>query len=221
MLRNTTMVAALCASAALMACGGDDKQAQNPQQTQCPQGQYFDGQFCQNMQQQPAATAPAATTPAPAGTTAPPPIPVATATTGAPAQTADATTAAAATQLLGPLAQQHAMAGAKPVGSAIAGNFQTGQSLEGQVQLNPGKCYTVVGIALPPATDLDIQLVPVAAIPGLPAAVMAADNSVGTTAVVGAKPNCFKWALPMGAPVKVIVTMKGGSGMAAAQVYEK
>ncbi len=59
-----------------------------------------------------------------------------------------------------------------------------------------------------------------AAIPGLPAAVMAADNSVGTTAVVGAKPNCFKWALPMGAPVKMIVTMKGGSGMAAAQVYE-
>ncbi len=67
MLRNTTMVAALCASAALMACGGDDKQAQNPQQTQCPPGQYFDGQFCQNMQQQPAATAPAATTPRPPG----------------------------------------------------------------------------------------------------------------------------------------------------------
>jgi hypothetical protein len=220
MLRNTTMVAALCASAALMACGGDDKQAQNPQQTQCPPGQYFDGQFCQNMQQQPAATAPAPTTTAPT-TTAPPPIPVATATSGAPAQTADATTSAAATQLLGPLAQQHAMPGAKPLGAAIAGNFQTGQSLEGQVQLSPGKCYTVVGVALPPATDLDIQLVPVAAIPGLPAAVMAADNAVGTTAVVGGKPNCFKWALPMGAPVKVIVTMKGGSGMAAAQVYEK
>jgi hypothetical protein len=219
MLRNTTMVAALCASAALMACGGDDKQAQNPQQTQCPPGQYFDGQFCQNMQQQqPAATAPAATTAAPA---VPPPIPVATATTGAPAQSADAATAAAATQLLGPLAQQHAMPGAQPVGSAIAGNFQTGQSLETQIQMNPGKCYTVVGVALPPATDLDIQIVPVAAIPGLPAAVMAADNSVGTTAVVGAKPNCFKWALPMGAPVKVIVTMKEGSGMAAAQVYEK
>jgi hypothetical protein len=113
------------------------------------------------------------------------------------------------------------MPGAQPVGSAIAGNFQTGQSLETQIQMNPGKCYTVVGVALPPATDLDIQIVPVAAIPGLPAAVMAADNSVGTTAVVGAKPNCFKWALPMGAPVKVIVTMKEGSGMAAAQVYEK
>lgn len=221
MLRNTTMVAALCASAALVACGGDDKQAQSPQATQCPPGQYFDGQFCQTMQ--PAATAPApAATAAPApATPAPSPVPVATAQAGTPAQSADATTAAAVTQLLGPLAKEHAMPGAQPVGQAIAGNFQEGQSLEAQVQFNPGKCYTVVGIALPPATDLDIQIAPISALPGLPVAVLAADNSVGTTAIVGGKPNCVKWALPMGAPMKVIVTMKGGSGMAAAQVYEK
>src|SRR5688500_501109 len=47
MLRTGTMMAALATSAMLLACGGDDKQAQNPQQQQCPQGQYFDGQFCQ------------------------------------------------------------------------------------------------------------------------------------------------------------------------------
>ncbi|HVJ14584.1 MAG TPA: hypothetical protein VM686_04050 [Polyangiaceae bacterium] len=220
MLRTGTMMAALVTSAMLMACGGDDKQAQNPQQQQCPQGQYFDGQFCQNMQgqQQQQQPPPAQTTAAPPPTS---PIPVATATTGAPAQAADPASAAAATALLGPLAQQHAMPGAKPLGSAVAGNFQQGQSLETTVQMSPGKCYTVVGVALPPMTDLDIQLVPTLAMPGLPAAILAADNTQGAQAIVAGKPNCYKWALPMGAPVKMIVTAKTGSGMAAAQVYEK
>jgi hypothetical protein len=145
---------------------------------------------------------------------------VATATAGAPAQQADPAAATAATALLDPLAKQHAP-GAKPLGTAVAGNFQQGQSLETTVQMSPGKCYTVVGVGLPPITDLDIQLVPTAAIPGLPAAVIAADNSQSAQAIVAGAPNCFKWALPLGAPVKMIVTAKAGSGMAAAQVYEK
>jgi len=56
---------------------------------------------------------------------------------------------------------------------------------------------------------------------GLPAAVIAADNSAGAQAIVAGAPNCYKWALPLGAPVKMIVTAKAGSGVAAAQVYEK
>ncbi len=224
MLRTGTTIVVLAASAAMMACGGDDKQAQNPQPSQCPPGQYFDGQYCQlaqgqQQQQQPQQQQ---QQPPPAATTAaPPPIPVATATTGAPAQQADATTAAAATQLLTPLAQQNTMPGAKPLGPALAGNFQQGQSLEQTFQMSPGKCYTVVGAGLPTIQNLDIQIVPTAALPGLPAAVMAADSTQGSTAVVGGKPNCFKWALPMGAPVKMIVTVTAGQGAAAAQVYEK
>jgi hypothetical protein len=219
MLR-TGMIAALVTSATLLACGGDDKPAENPQASQCPAGQFFDGQFCQmaqGQQPQPAGTAPAATagTPPPAS-----PIPVATATAGAPAQQADPASAAAATALLGALAKKHAP-GAKPLGTAVAGNFQQGQSLETTVQMTPNKCYTVVGQGLPPITDLDIQLVPTAAIPGLPAAVMASDNTQGAEAIVAGSPNCFKWVLPLGAPVKMIVTAKAGSGMAAAQVYEK
>ena len=107
------------------------------------------------------------------------------------------------------------------VGSAIAGNFQQGQSLEAQVQMNPGKCYTVVGVGLPPIQNLDIALIPAVAIPGLPAATMAADNTVGANAVVGDKPNCFKWAFPMSGMMKVVMTVSQGSGVAAAQVYEK
>jgi hypothetical protein len=146
--------------------------------------------------------------------------PVATSAPGTPAQALDATSAAAATQLLGPLAQQSAP-GAKAVGTAVAGNFQQGQVLETQVQMNPGKCYTIVGAAVPTVTNLDIELVPLMPVPGLTSPVMAADQSQGPTAVVGAAPNCFKWALPVAGPMKVVVRVSAGQGMAAAQVFEK
>ncbi len=211
----------------LVACGGDDKPANTgqPAATQCPPGQYFDGQLCQTPgaavgQPQPVATAPAPATPGetPPATGAPPPV--ATSAAGSPAQQLDAASAAAATQLLGALATQHAP-GAKAVGTAIAGNFQQGQVLESQVQMNPGKCYTVVGAALPTVQNLDIELVPLMPVPGLASPVMAADQTQGPTAVVGAAPNCFKWALPVGGPMKVVVRVSAGQGMAAAQVYEK
>lgn len=205
-----------------LACGGDDKPANTggPGATQCPPGQYFDGQMCQNPNAavQPTATAaPAATAAPPVGTVAPP---VATSAPGTPAQALDATSLAAVTQLLTPLAQQNAP-GAKPVGTAIGGNFQQGQILESQVQMNPGKCYTVVGAAMPTVQNLDIELVPLMPVPGLASPIMAADQSQGPTAVVGANPNCFKWALPVGGPMKVIVRVSAGQGMAGAQVYEK
>jgi len=55
----------------------------------------------------------------------------------------------------------------------------------------------------------------------MPAAVVAADSSQGATAIVGQQPNCYKWALPMGGTMKVVVSVSGGQGMAAAQVFEK
>jgi hypothetical protein len=228
--RFAARFAAASALVGLVACGGDEKTPANtgqPGATQCPPGQYFDGQLCQTPgaatgQPQPSAAAPAtgvpgATTPA-AGTPAAPPV--ATSAPGTPAQTLDATSAAAATQLLGALATQNAP-GAKAVGTAIAGNFQQGQILESQVQMNPGKCYTVVGAAVPTVQNLDIELVPLMPVPGLASPVMAADQTQGPTAVVGASPNCFKWALPVGGPMKVVVRVSAGQGIAAAQVYEK
>jgi hypothetical protein len=229
MSRNTSISLLLLSGLGLLtACGGDDKNAQTgqPAAVQCPPGQIYDGRLCQTVGATPGAaptavattptTTPDATAPAATG------IPgVATTATGPTAQALDPTAAQAATQLIAPLGTQHAPAGAKPVGSAIAGNFQQGQSLEAQVQMNPGKCYTVVGVGLPPVTNLDISLVPALPIPGLPAATMAADNSVASTAIVGDKPNCFKWAFPMSGMMKVIMTVSQGSGVAAAQVFEK
>jgi hypothetical protein len=229
MSRYTSMSFLLLSSVGLLAaCGGDDKQALTgqPGAVQCPPGQIYDGRLCQTVGAPGATTAPVGTAP-PAATAAPTAgvptaIPgVATTATGPTATPLDPTQAQAATQLITPLGTQHAPAGAKAVGSAIAGNFQQGQSLEAQVQMNPGKCYTVVGVGLPPVTNLDIALVPALPIPGLPAATMAADNTVGSTAIVGDKPNCFKWAFPMSGMMKVIMTVSQGSGVAAAQVFEK
>ncbi len=230
MSRNTSMSFLLLSSLGLLAACGEDKPAETgqPGAVQCPPGQIYDGRLCQTV----GAAAPATTTPAPATTTpapatgapgtAVPGLPgVATTAAGPTAAPLDPTAAQAATQLIAPLGAQHAPAGAKPVGSAIAGNFQQGQSLEAQVQMNPGKCYTIVGVGLPPVTNLDIALVPAVAIPGLPAATMAADNTVGANAIVGDKPNCFKWAFPMSGMMKVVMTVSQGSGVAAAQVFEK
>lgn len=212
-----------------LACGGEDKPANTGGvgATQCPPGQYFDGQMCQTpgAPLQPTATAPAPGAPGavPTAPVAAPPIaapPVATAAPGTPAQALDAASLSIVTQMLAPLATQHAP-GAKPVGTAIGGNFQQGQILESQIQMNPGKCYTVVGAALPTVQNLDIELVPLMPVPGLASPVMAADQTQGPTAVVGGTPNCFKWALPVGGPMKVILRASAGQGLAAAQVYEK
>jgi len=222
MSRNTSMSFLILSGLGLLSACGEDKPAETggAGASQCPPGQYFDGRFCQTQGAAPAGTAAAPGTTAAPGAALPPGV-VATSAAGPTATPLDPTAAQAATQLIAPLGAQHAVAGAKPIGSAIAGTFQTGQSLEAQVQMNPGKCYTVVGVGLPPVQNLDISLVPAVGIPGLPAATMAADNTVGANAIVGDKPNCFKWALPMSGMMKVIMTVSAGSGVAAAQVFEK
>jgi hypothetical protein len=225
------VLCAVVALSALSGCGGDDKSSNvgQPAATQCAPGQYFDGRICQSQTGAPVATtpgaAPAGTVPgaAPAGT-APaglPGLPVATASAGPTATPLDPATAQAVTSLIAPLAASAAAPGAKAVGAAIAGNFAQGQSLDQTVQMNPGKCYTIVGVGVPTVQNLDIQLVPSISIPGLPPAVVASDSTVGSNAIVGQQPNCYKWALPMGGTMKVIVTVSQGQGMAAAQVFEK
>ena len=231
MAGSKLVLCAVVALGALSGCGGDDKSSNvgQPAVTQCPPGQYFDGRICQSQTGAPVATvpgaAPAGTVPgaAPAGTTPAgvPALPVATASSGPTATPLDPATAATVTTLIGPLAASAAAPGAKPVGAAIAGNFTQGQTLEQTVQMNPGKCYTIVGVGVPSIQNLDIALVPSIGIPGLPAAIVASDSTVSSQAIVGQQPNCYKWALPMGGTMKVVMTVSQGQGMAAAQVFEK
>lgn len=132
----------------------------------------------------------------------------------------DAAAASIVQPVLTQLARTHTVAGAKPLGSPLVGNFQAGQKLEGPIQLQPNKCYTVVATALPPVTELNVQLVATTVLPAL-SPVLAVDNDTGTTAVIGKKPNCYKWALPLPAPAKLVVEVAQGTGLAAAQIYEK
>lgn len=130
--------------------------------------------------------------------------------------------AAAAQPILTGLAQSQMVAGSRPVGSTMAGNFRQGQSLSNQLELQPGKCYTVVAAGVPPVTGVSVQFVAISPIPGFGAGMaIASSQGSGTTAVLGEKPNCYKNPLPVAFPVKVVVTVTGGQGIAAAQVYEK
>ncbi|MFZ5889853.1 MAG: hypothetical protein ACOY0T_02205 [Myxococcota bacterium] len=174
-----------------------------------------------------------ATTPLPPGGvagapgTVPTTVPtVGTPTGGAPggaggsAQALDAAAATVVAPVLNELAKAQTVAGSKAVGAALVGNFQTGQTLQGQIQLQPNKCYTVVATALPPVTELNVQLLAATVIPNLNP-VLATDSDTGPTAVLGRKPNCYKWAFPLPAPAKVVIQVAAGAGLAAAQIYEK
>jgi hypothetical protein len=113
---------------------------------------------------------------------------------------------------------QKETAGMAEDGPAMAGQFQQGQVLEQAIQIQPGRCYTVVGVGIG-ITELDIELV--LSQPPLPEYVAAADSSSGAQAILGGGGNCFKNPLPVGGPGKIRVKATGGSGIALAQVYSK
>lgn len=137
------------------------------------------------------------------------------------AQKLDASAAAAIRPVLDQLAKEQTQPGAKPVGETLVGNFGTGQTLDTQVMLQPNKCYTVVATALPPVTEVNVQLVLVTPLPGM-TPVLAVDQDAGPTAVLGKKATCYKWMFgTIPASAKVVVQVTGGSGLVAAQTYEK
>jgi hypothetical protein len=109
--------------------------------------------------------------------------------------------------------------GMQPDGGAFAGQFQEGQTLEQAFNIQPGKCYSVVGVGIG-IQELDIVLA-VQPVPNLPPQTLAQDSSTGPNATLGGKGNCFKNPLPVGGPGKVIVKATRGSGMAVAQIYVK
>jgi hypothetical protein len=185
-------------------CKKKDPEPQYAQPQQYPPQQY--------PQQQPP---PQQTAPPPQQT----PPPQAGGCTPGPAQPMDPSAGAAVTPVLGGIAQQE-LPGSKPVGSALTGNFQPCQTIEAQAQLQPGKCYVVVGAGAPPISEVNVKIAGVMPLPGS-APVMAQDSDTGVQAVIGRKPNCYKNPLPVPVPVKVILEVQAGSGVAAAQLYEK
>jgi len=157
---------------------------------------------------------------APAGSTAP--APGATGVTGT-AQIIDPSMAAVATTALAGLASTNAP-GAAAEGAVMAANFQTGQTLETTFNMQPGKCYTVVGTSVG-ITQLDATAAMVTPLPGLNAQFGTATGKAGVAGsqvILGPKEKCLKLALsPIAIPVKVTLTATKGAGLGAAQVYVK
>jgi hypothetical protein len=192
---------------AILACSSepdpnDPSQFQGQGQGQYPPGQYPPGQYPPGQGTAPATTGTAPATTGTAATSSATPIAPAAAAIATPALTA---LASAETR------------GMSPEGGAFAGNFQQGQTLEQPFNIEPGKCYTVVGVGVG-ITELDIQIVGTL---GPVSQVLAQDNQQGPQAVVGSAGNCFKNPLPVGGPAKVVMTATGGTGLAVAQIYKK
>jgi hypothetical protein len=203
-MRISTYSLPVAALLVLGACGGNKNKNAN-QPVQCPPGQVFDGQYCVMAQPPP---------PPPTNPTAPPPT--ATPTTPPPTTTQGPSPA----EQLPALIQAHVVSGAQPLGAPVVGPVGSGQQLEVPVQANPGQCYTAVAAGGPGVQELEVTMEYVSPVPGT-SPVLAVDKDQGPTAVMAPQPNCYKWALPMGAPVKVMVRAPAGAGQAAVQVFVK
>lgn len=192
-------------------CGSSTPDPNDPANQQNAYGQYTP----------PANTAPAGTYTAPP-TTGPAPTnpgtPGGAAAAGSPATPIAVPAAQAVQPLLTQLAAGEVQ-GMQPDGSPFAAQFQEGQVLEQAFTIQAGKCYSVVGASMG-IQELDIQLIFHPA--PLPPQVLAQDNSQGGTAVLGGKSSgCFKNALPVGGPGKIVVKATRGSGLGMAQIYIK
>jgi hypothetical protein len=137
---------------------------------------------------------------------------------GGTAQAIDPNLAAAAATPLQVYANTEAP-GMSKEGAPVAGNFQAGQTLEGQFSFQPGKCYTLVaqGVGI---TQLDLEMQYVTPIPGINPSI-AKSSQKGAQASIGGKNNCLKPLSPFPANAKFIVTARSGAGVAAAQLYVK
>jgi hypothetical protein len=112
-------------------------------------------------------------------------------------------------------------AGSTPDGQAIGGQFKAGDTLHLPITLKPGRCYTIVAVAVG-ISELDIALM-VSASPAvpLPPTALAVDNMSGPTAVIGSGNSCFKNPTPIALPAVAVIRAKTGSGAALAQAFSR
>ena len=115
-------------------------------------------------------------------------------------------------------AQQQAP-GMQREGNVAAANFQEGQTMEEAVNLQPGKCYTVLAVGAG-VGEVDISLQLTTPMPGMNPA-LAQDSGSGQQAALGGGGNCYKWPWPMAGQAKYVIKATRGSGLVAGQLYVK
>ncbi len=227
----------------LIACGSGGG-AKSANDVKCPEGQTFDGEYCQ-VDQTVATAAQAVAPQEPAEGDAPgdpeevqpsetdeyenavtpgdgeadpedegPSDEPQAAEERKQATPVDVTMAAQAGPLIQYMAGAHLPAGARQFGAPFAGQFAEGQILERKVQLTQGKCYTFMAAGLPPISEVDLELY----VDGGDDAV-AKDATVGLQAVIGSRTECYQ---PQETgPHKLVLSVSKGQGIAAAQVFQK
>lgn len=233
-MRLFVFIPAALLSLAPLACGGSDTpDPNNPSQmqnqygatNQYPPGQYPPGQYGQTQpgqygqpgqqQQYPGQTGQPYQAPTTQPQTQPQTQPAAQG--GGQATPIAPAAVAAATPIMTAMAASEVQ-GMQPEGGAFAGQFTDGQTLEQPFNIQPGKCYSIIGVGLG-VQELDLQIVAQPA-PMVPAIVLAQDSTTGANATLGGKGQCFKNPLPIGGPAKAIMRARG-SGAAIAQIYVK
>jgi hypothetical protein len=115
-------------------------------------------------------------------------------------------------------AQQQAP-GMNREGNVAAANFQEGQTMEEAVNLQPGKCYTVLAVGAGVA-EVDISLQLTTPVPGMNPA-LAQDSGSGQQAALGGGGNCYKWPWPVAGQAKYVIKATRGAGLVAGQLYSK
>lgn len=222
------LVALFVASAAIpVACGGNKPEANAsfsfggdggaPAASQCAPGQP-----CPNA---PPNCQPGQPCPAPSSSTAP----MGSVYTQDPNALAQllAAAAAAGSAFLAPMgggdpaeaglraAQAKWAAGMTPEGQVAKGNLSEGGHVEFLVNMDPSKCYTVIGYGAG-VQDLDLNLLA----PPLYNILAGQDGMAGPTAVVGGMQKMCP-IIPLSVPYKVDIHAKKGGGPVAAQLFSK
>jgi hypothetical protein len=159
---------------------------------------------------------------------APQPYPTQTVPQPYPTQTAPQPTASMATALpaaagiaVAPVLQGTAekeTRGMSADGPSTVASFMQGQIFEQEFMIQPGRCYTIVGVGMG-VSELDIQVL--LNQPPAPATAIAQDDRTGPQSVVGGSGNCHRTQSPVPVPVKIRTTATTGSGIVMVQVYSK
>lgn len=130
----------------------------------------------------------------------------------------DANQAKAGEALLSERAEKQLRGGAA-VGELLAGQFSEGQSLVASLEVKRGVCYSVVGIALPPVTRLELAFRSSQA----PEFGALGDKraQANPEVVLGDGESCLRWQSAEPGTAEVVLTVRGGQGVAMARVYER
>lgn len=149
------------------------------------------------------------------------PQPVATAPAPQPTGSMATALPPAAGMLVGPILKGTAekeTSGMAEDGVATVASFMQGQHYDQDFIIQPGRCYTVVGVGMG-VTELDIAVL--LNQPPAPETPIIQDDRTGPQSVVGGAGNCHRNTSLVPIPVKIRTTVTGGSGIVMVQVYSK